>query len=326
LRYPCLVGTFKDFNAIERPCGLPRRHSQEEGENKAVKIGFIGLGTMGSRMASRLLDSGYPLLVYNRTAAKLKPLIVEGALAASSVDEVSKEADVLFTSLSMPADAEEVYLGENGVLSNGHEELVCVDCTTVGVDTSRKIYAEAVKRRIFYLDAPVSGGPEGAEKGTLTVMVGGDREAFIRVEPVLRVIGENIQYLGESGSGSAAKLVNQYLVAVNLLAAAEAMVAVGKIGLNQKQLYELLRVSYGQSRMLERLMEQFVLPGNFEPGGAMKYLLKDLRLSNELLSQSGMEPISGKVAQDAYEKAFLAGWGDKDMASIYCWLADKLAD
>jgi len=141
----------------------------------------------------------------------------------------------------------------------------------------------------------------------------------------LRVIGENVQYLGKSGSGSAAKLINQYLVAANLLAAAEAMVGAGKIGLNQKQLYELLLVSYGQSKMLERLMEQFVLPRNFEPGGAMKYLLKDLRLSNELLSQSGMEPISGKVAQDAYEKAFSAGWGDKDMASIYCWLAERFA-
>jgi len=271
------------------------------------------------------LDAGYPLLVYNRTAAKLKPLIAEGALAASSIAEVSKKTDVLFTSLSMPADVEEVYLGENGVLSSGHEGLACVDCTTVGVDTNRKVYAEAVKRKIFYLDAPVSGGPEGAEKGTLTVMVGGNREIFARVEPILRVIGENVQYLGESGSGSAAKLINQYLVAVNLLAAAEAMVAAGKIGLNQKQLYELLRVSYGQSKMLERLMEQFVLPGNFEPGGAMKYLLKDLRLSNELLSQSGIEPISGKVAQDTFEKAFSAGWGDKDMASVYCWLTERFA-
>jgi 3-hydroxyisobutyrate dehydrogenase len=304
---------------------LLKRYSQEEGKNKPVKIGFIGLGTMGSRMAARLLDAGYPLLVYNRTAAKLKPLIAEGALAASSIAEVSKKTDVLFTSLSMPADVEEVYLGENGVLSSGHEGLACVDCTTVGVDASRKVYAEAVKRKIFYLDAPVSGGPEGAEKGTLTVMVGGNREIFARVEPILRVIGENVQYLGESGSGSAAKLINQYLVAVNLLAAAEAMVAAGKIGLNQKQLYELLQVSYGQSKMLERLMEQFVLPGNFEPGGAMKYLLKDLHLSNELLSQSGIEPISGKVAQDAYEKAFSAGWGDKDMASIYCWLTERFA-
>lgn len=302
-----------------------KRYSQEEGKNKPVKIGFIGLGTMGSRMAARLLDAGHPLLVYNRTAAKLKPLIAEGALAASSIAEVSKKTDVLFTSLSMPADVEEVYLGADGVLSCGHEGLVCVDCTTVGVDASRKVYAEAVKRKIFYLDAPVSGGPEGAEKGTLTVMVGGNREIFTRVEPILRVIGENVQYLGESGSGSAAKLINQYLVAVNLLAAAEAMVAAGKIGLNQKQLYELLQVSYGQSKMLERLMEQFVFPGNFEPGGAMKYLLKDLHLSNELLSQSGIEPISGKVAQDTFEKAFLAGWGDKDMASVYCWLTERFA-
>lgn len=290
---------------------------------KIGKVGFIGLGTMGWRMATRLREAGYDLLAYNRTLAKRELFAAEGGQVANSVAEVSRQAEVLFSSLSMPKDVEEVYLGGDGILAHVQPGTICVDLTTVGLDTSRKVYKEATERGVSYLDAPVSGGPEGAEAGTLTIMVGGDKKAFEQVQPLLSVLGKNVQHLGESGLGSAAKLFNQYLVAVHSLAAAEVMAGAAKLGMDQKQLYNLLRTSYGYSKMLERHLEQFVFMDNFEPGGAMKYLLKDLRLSNRLIAEAGVEPGSGKVAEKVLESALNDGWGEKDMSGIIRWVEEK---
>ncbi len=290
-----------------------------------MKLGYIGLGAMGSRMAVRLLDAGHELWVYNRSAARLQPVVTRGGRPASSIAALAQEVDVLFTSLSMPADTQEVYLGEEGVLAHAQKGLICVDFTSVNMETSRKVCREAAARGVSYLDAPVSGGPEGAESGTLTIMVGGDGESYTRVEPLLLTLGQNVQHLGGSGLGSAAKLINQYLVGVHIMAAAEAMAAADKLGLDLKQLYQLLQVSYGQSRMLERLMEQLVLPGNAEPGAYMKYIHKDLRLANLLLTAFGIEPVTGKAAWNVYEEALQTPWGKKDMAAVYYWLKEKEA-
>lgn len=288
-----------------------------------MKLGYMGLGAMGSRMAVRLLDAGHELWVYNRSAARLQPVVARGGLPAGSIADLTRKVDVLFTSLSMPADTQEVYLGEEGILANAQKGLICVDFTSVDMETSRDVYREAAARGVSYLDAPVSGGPEGAEKGTLTIMVGGDGESYNKVEPLLLTLGQNVQHLGGSGLGSAAKLFNQYLVGVHIMAAAEAMAAADKLGLNPKQLYQLLQVSYGQSRMLERLMEQLVLPGNAEPGAYMKYIHKDLRLANLLLTTYGIEPVTGKAAWNVYEETLQTPWGEKDMAAVYYWLKEK---
>ncbi len=288
-----------------------------------MKLGYIGLGAMGSRMAVRLLDAGHELRVYNRSAARLQPVAARGGEPAGSVADLTREVEILFTSLAMPTDTKEVYLGEEGVLAHAQKGLVCVDFTSVDMETSREVCREAAARGVSYLDAPVSGGPEGAEEGTLTIMVGGDGQAYAQVEPLLLILGQNVQHLGGSGLGSAAKLINQYLVGVHIMAAAEAMAAAGRLGLNEKQLYELLQVSYGQSRMLERLMEQLVLPGNAEPGAYMKYIHKDLRLANLLLTAFGIEPVTGKAAWNVYEEALQTPWGEKDMAAVYYWLKEK---
>lgn len=288
-----------------------------------MKLGYMGLGAMGSRMAVRLLGAGHELSVYNRSADRLHPVAARGGRPVGSIAALAREADVLFTSLSMPADTKEVYLGEEGILAHAQKGLICVDFTSVNMETSREVCQEAAARGVSYLDAPVSGGPEGAEGGTLTIMVGGDGEAYARVEPLLLVLGQNVQHLGGSGLGSAAKLLNQYLVGVHIMAAAEAMAAAGSMGLDPKQLYQLLQVSYGQSRMLERLMEQLVLPGNAEPGAYMKYIHKDLRLANLLLSAFGIEPVTGKAAWSVYEEALQTSWGEKDMAAVYYWLQEK---
>jgi 3-hydroxyisobutyrate dehydrogenase len=281
-----------------------------------MKIGFIGTGVMGSRMVKKLLNDGYEVLVYNRSPEKAAALVEYGALQKVEISSLARESDVICTCLPMPQDVMKVYHSEDGILNHAKPQAVCVDFTTVGVDTSRFLYEEAKARGISFLDAPVSGGPEGVEQGTLTIMVGGEKEVFNRVEPVFRVIGETIQYLGSSGAGSIAKLINQYLVAVHSVAASEAMVAGASLGLDSEQLYELLKVSYGESRMLRRHMEGFVLDRDFEPGGAVKYVHKDVALANQLFAETGMKKFLGSHAEKSFAGAMEQGLANLDMSAV----------
>lgn len=281
-----------------------------------MKIGFIGLGVMGSRMVKRFLEAGYQVLVYNRTPEKAQSLVRLGAQRAVDIASLTKQSDVVCTCLSMPKDSMSVFLGEDGVIQHAKEGTICLDFSTVGADTSQQISAEAIKKGVFFLDAPVSGGPEGVEQGTLTIMVGGDKEAFTIVHPILNAIGKNIEYLGNSGSGSIAKLINQYLVAVHSIAASEAMVAGAAFGLDSEQLYNLLKVSYGNSRMLERHMEQYVLDRLFEPGGAVKYVHKDVKLANQLFEKAGINEKLGLLAENSFSNAIHQGLADLDMSAV----------
>ncbi|MEC5186404.1 3-hydroxyisobutyrate dehydrogenase [Geobacillus thermodenitrificans] len=281
-----------------------------------TNVGFIGLGVMGSRMAKRLLDAGFPVTVYNRTPEKAAILVESGARQAETIAALASEVDVICTCLSMPDDVINVYTGEGGVLSAARPGVICLDFTTVGPKTSRLVAGRAGKHGVAYLDAPVSGGPEGAEQGTLTIMVGGDQAAWERVRPLLSVLGKTVEYLGESGAGSAAKILNQYLVAVHSVAAAEAMVAGVAYGLDAGKLYRLLKESYGDSRMLRRHMEQFVLPRQFAPGGAVKYVHKDVRLANAFMNEIGINRCLGSEAEETFAAAMDAGLADLDMSAV----------
>jgi 3-hydroxyisobutyrate dehydrogenase len=284
--------------------------------SKRMKVGFIGVGVMGARMAKRLLDAGYKVAVYNRSVEKTEQLVQLGAVREETIAELASRSDVICTCLSMPEDVIDVYLREDGVVNHARPGTICLDFTTVGPDTSKAVSAKAEEKGISYLDAPVSGGPEGAEQGTLTVMVGGKRSAWERVLPLLGVLGETVEYLGPSGSGSIAKLLNQYLVAVHSVAASEAMVTGAALGLDAEQLYRILKVSYGDSRMLRRHMEQFVLNRHFAPGGAVKYVHKDVRLANELLEMAGITQFMGQVAERAFASAMEQGLSDLDMSAV----------
>ncbi|MFC0851724.1 NAD(P)-dependent oxidoreductase [Halalkalibacter oceani] len=289
---------------------------------KKMKVGFIGTGVMGSRMIKQFLQQ-HTVLIYNRSPEKTKELVELGAERLDSVAAVAQMADIICTCLSMPGDVIGVYEGEKGILAHARPGAICIDFTTVGAETSRELFAEAAKQKIDYLDAPVSGGPEGVEQGTLTIMVGGKEAAFQTVEPLLALIGAKVEFLGTSGSGSVAKLINQYLVGVHSLAAAEAMVTGAALGLDSEQLYHILKVSYGNSRMLERHMEQYVLPGNFEPGGALKYLHKDVKLANKLVEAAGLDQSTGALAESVLSEAINEGLGDFDMASVIKLLEKK---
>lgn len=278
-----------------------------------MKVGFIGLGVMGSRMTKRLLEAGYDVVIYNRTKEKMLPLLNKGAKAAESIEELAEEVNIICTCLSMPEDVVEVY---NLIFTRAQADTICIDFTTVGMDTSQQLAERARETSISFLDAPISGGPEGAEAGSLTIMVGGDAQAYANVLPILQVLGENIQHLGKNGMGSVAKLMNQYLVAVHSLAASEAMVVGSALGLKSEQLYDILKSSYGDSRMLRRHMEEYVLDRQFEPGGAVKYVHKDVKLANVLMQQAGLQEYTGNMAQAAFKEAIQASLADEDMSAI----------
>ena len=281
-----------------------------------MRIGFIGLGVMGARMAEKMLQAGYQVVVYNRTPEKMEPIVRLGAEAAVDIASLAEASDVICTCLSMPKDVLEVYVGEKGILANSQPQTICVDFTTVGMDTSLELSGKAQSKGMVYLDAPVSGGPEGVEQGTLTIMVGGDKDGFSQVLPLLQTIGSTIQHVGSSGLGSVAKLMNQYLVAVHSLAASEVMVTGSALGLRSEQLFEILQTSYGDSRMLRRHMGSHVLTRNFEPGGALKYLLKDVKLANELFGKAGVQARTGSSAEDAFTEAVDQGLAEQDMAAV----------
>lgn len=281
-----------------------------------MKIGFIGTGVMGSRMAQRLLSHGFQVAVHNRTFPKVQPLIENGAKYAETISELSSQCDIVCTCLSMPQDVMNVYIGKDGIIENAQPGKICIDFTSVGADTSKTIFELAGGREISYLDCPVSGGPEGAESGTLTLMAGGEKMAFQKVKPVLDVLGDTIEYLGPSGSGSIAKLINQYLVAVHSLAASEAMVTGASYGLDSEQLLKVLKASYGDSRILRRHMEQYVFGRLFTPGGAVKYVHKDVRLANQLLHEAGLSQYTGQMAEKAFQTAAEKGLCDQDMSAV----------
>jgi len=278
-----------------------------------MRVGFIGLGVMGSRMTRRLIDADFEVNVYNRTKEKMAPFAELGAKAFDSIEDLAKQSDVVCTCLSMPDDVVQVY---EIVFEHAKPGTICVDFTTVGMDTSQNMAKRAGEKGIIFLDAPISGGPEGAEAGTLTIMVGGDKQAYEKILPMFEALGENIQHLGASGMGSVAKLMNQYLVAVHSLAASEAMVVGTALGLDSEQLYHILKSSYGDSRMLRRHMEHYVLDREFAPGGAVKYVHKDVRLANQLMNQAGLKKFLGNMAQEAFQEAIDQGLADEDMSAV----------
>lgn len=281
-----------------------------------MKIGFIGTGVMGSRMAQRLLGHGFQVAVHNRTFQKVQPLIKNGAIYEETVSELSNQCEIICTCLSMPKDVMTVYMSKEGIIDNAKPGTICVDFTSVGADTSKIINGMAGAKEISYLDCPVSGGPEGAESGTLTIMAGGGEMAFQKVKPVLDVLGDTIEYMGPSGSGSIAKLINQYLVAVHSLAASEAMVTGAAYGLDSEQLLKVLKTSYGDSKILRRHMEQYVLHRHFTPGGAVKYVHKDVLLANQLLQEAGLTQFTGRMAEKAFQTAAEKELSEQDMSAV----------
>lgn len=279
-----------------------------------MKVGFVGLGRMGRPMAENLLNKGFEVVVHNRSRAVVDELTRQGAQAAASPREVAESVDVVLTALPTVEAVEEVYLGSAGLVASASQSQIIIDHSTVGPDTTRRIYEAAAGKGVHFLDAPMSGGPARAQDATLTFMIGGQAEAFDRARPVFEALGKNIHHVGPSGSGTVVKLVNQLLVGVHTSAASEAMAFAVKAGADPGQVLEVIGSSFGTSAMFNRNVP-LMLERKFEAATSINLILKDLGLIKEVGRQVGARMLLTSLAEEVFKEARSLGHGDKDMAA-----------
>jgi len=267
-------------------------------ENKV--IGFIGIGVMGKSMARHLLSAGFPMVIYNRSKEKAEELVQNGAIWVSTPKEVTQQANVIFTIVGYPKDVEEVYLGEQGILTNGKPNTYVIDMTTSTPTLAVKIYEEAKRKGIHALDAPVSGGDIGAKEAKLSIMVGGEKEVFQELEPLFNILGTNVVYQGKAGAGQHTKMCNQIAIASNMIGVCEAIVYAKRAGLDPKKVLTSITSGAAGSWSLSNLAPKMI-EGDFEPGFYIKHFIKDMKIALEEADAMGMETPGLSLAKRLYE-------------------------
>ena len=287
------------------------------------KLGFIGLGIMGKPMAKNLIKAGYSLIVHDLNRASVEDLSKEGAQTATSSAEVAQQSEIIITMLPNSPDVELVVLGEKGVLGGAKSGMIIIDMSSIEPLVSQKIAAEAAKKGIEFLDAPVSGGEPGAVQGTLAIMVGGKEEVFTQCLPILEVMGKSVVRVGDIGAGGFAKLANQVIVALNIAAVSEAFVLGQKAGLDPEKLFQAIRGGLAGSHVMDAKIPMIV-DRNFQPGFKIKLHDKDIK--NALATAAGLQtplPLTGLIEQ-ILSASIADGKGELDHSAIIQF-TEKLA-
>ena len=260
-------------------------------------IGFIGLGIMGQGMSHNLLKAGFTLNVWNRTRSRMDPLIEAGATGCANPAEVAVKSDITITCVSDTPDVEAVILGENGVIFGARKGSLLIDMSTISPHTTRTIAASLAEKGVYMLDAPISGGSEGAANGTLSIMIGGDAAQVERAMPVLHAMGKAITHVGDTGAGQTVKLVNQILVVVTMLGVSEALLFAQAGGLDLNKTLNAVKAGAAGSWMLSNRGPQ-VIERDWRPGFTIDLQQKDLRLVLEAADQLGVPMLgTGTVFQ-----------------------------
>ena len=255
------------------------------------RIGFIGLGIMGRGMAANLIKAGFALTVWNRTRERAEALAAAGAAVAGSPAELAARVDIIITCVSDTPDVQEVILGQQGVIHGVRQGSLVIDMSTISPAVTRDLAAALGEKGVDMLDAPVSGGSEGAAKGTLSIMVGGQAEALQRALPVLQAMGQRITHVGPNGAGQTVKLVNQVIVVGNCLAMAEGLMLAQAGGVDVPKALEAVSAGAAGSWMLSNRGPQ-ILARDWRPGFTVALQQKDLRLVLEAADQNGV-PLPG---------------------------------
>lgn len=279
------------------------------------RVGFIGLGAMGSRMAVNLLKKNFDLTVYDIRNEAVESLVSKGAKPANNPKEVGERSEVAVLSLPSQIEVSNTVLGENGLLEGLDSGGIIVDTSTIDPSTARRIWLKAKEKEVGAVDAPVSGGTVGAEMGTLTIMVGGEKETVDACMDVLRAIGKNIYYVGGPGSGQIFKLLNNMLVGINLAAVGEALVLASKAGVDLKLLYEVIKTSAGNSWAFENKAPN-MFEDRFEPGFRVWLQHKDLGLALNMASEQSIPTPLLAFTYAMFESAKALGLENMDHSSI----------
>lgn len=280
-----------------------------------LRVGFIGLGIMGSAMAMNIYKKGFPLIVYNRTRSKAEPFAKLGVPVANSPREVAEKSDVVIDMVTDAPDVEEVLFGRDGVVYGAHPGLIVIDMSTNSPEYARYFAKRLAEYGIEFLDAPVTGGDVGARQGTLTIMVGGKREIFERVRPVLEAMGKTIIYAGDVGNGQMLKLLNQIVVGIDMLAVAEAMALAKKAGIDMDKLFTVLSTGAANSFTVQYYMPK-MMKGDYEPGFRAAHLKKDLRYALETANKLGVPLPGTAITLELYNALVAKGLGDKGTQAL----------
>ncbi|HZG15879.1 MAG TPA: NAD(P)-dependent oxidoreductase [Candidatus Bathyarchaeia archaeon] len=278
-------------------------------------IGFIGLGTMGLPMVRNLLQAGYPVYVVSRSRGPIDTAISLGAVEAANPRELAERVDILLTCLPLPASIDEVYFGPNGILEADLRNKLVVDHSTVSPLTNHRCQEAIAAKGGSFMDAPLSGGPMGAEAGTLAIMCGGKKTDYDRVLPVLQAMGKHLFHIGEVGNGSFVKLMNNYLIGVHTAALAETFTLATKAGVDTRLMQEVIAVSTGDSKMLHRIIP-LVHQRDFAPRFSNELLHKDMKIATELAASYGIEMPINQLAEQMYALA-KEKYPKEDMAALF---------
>ncbi|MBE2239693.1 MAG: NAD(P)-dependent oxidoreductase [Caldilineaceae bacterium] len=261
------------------------------------RLGFIGLGIMGQGMAANLLSAGFSLTVWNRTVTRMQDLVGQGAHAGASPADVAERSDIIVICVSDTADVQEVMLGERGVIHGARSGALVIDCSTISPQATRDMALALSEVGVFMLDAPVSGGSEGAARGALSIMVGGEREQFERALPIFQAMGKTITHIGGHGAGQTAKLVNQVLVVGNCIAMCEALLFAQAGGVDLQKTYNAISQGAAGSWMFTHRAPQ-IMQRDWRPGFTIDLQQKDLRLVLEAADDLGVPlPVTSLVFQ-----------------------------
>jgi 3-hydroxyisobutyrate dehydrogenase len=289
-----------------------------------MKIGFIGLGNMGAPMAQNLLKAGHDLVVFDLSTDALSQLSKAGASISQSISELASnpKIEAIITMLPASQHVRSVYLGQGGILEMAAKDVFLIDCSTIDPQTAREVAKAALDRGNSMLDAPVSGGTGGAEAGTLTFMVGGAKKDFEYAQSILTKMGKNIVHCGDSGNGQVAKVANNMLLGISMIATAEAMSLGVSLGMDPKVLAGIINTSSGRCWSSEiynpypGVVENVPASKGYSGGFGVDLMLKDLGLATEAAKFSKQPVVLGAVAQQLYQVFSSQGNGKLDFSAI----------
>ena len=281
-------------------------------------IGFVGTGVMGKSMASHFLTRGYSVLVYTRSKEKAEELLAQGAVWKERVADLASEANVIITMVGYPHDVEEVYLGEEGIINHAQPGTYLIDMTTSKPTLAQHIYEEAKKHSLYSLDAPVSGGDIGARDAKLTIMVGGDQQAFDEMAPLLKIMGTNVILQGGPGAGQHTKMCNQITIASNMLGVCEAISYAKKAGLDPTRVLESIGTGAANSWSLTNLAPRMIA-GNYAPGFYIKHMIKDMAIALETAKELGLLTPGLELAKSLYDEMAAEGEENSGTQALIKW-------
>lgn len=285
------------------------------------KIGFIGVGIMGKSMVRNLMKAGFEVAIYTRTKSKVEDVIAEGAIWRDTVKECAADREAVITIVGYPKDVEEVYFGEEGIIANAPKGAYLIDMTTSSPKLASRIHEAAKAAGLSAIDAPVTGGDSGAKAGTLTILAGGDKEAFDACMPVFEAMGKNINYEGKAGNGQHTKMCNQIAIAGAIAGACEALTYAKGVGLDPQTMLDSISTGSAGSAQMSNVIPR-IMKDDFNPGFFIKHFIKDMKLADEEAVDASVKLGTLEYVLAMYQKLEADGLGDlgtQALIKYYGW-------